>query len=101
MRLISISTGGWARRKFTAGIRLCPPARKRASAPCSAFAASAAGSEAAAMYLNGAGFMVDQPAVADHGVRGRMLSQGLQHIRRFKHHEVRGRADLQFVAGDA
>src|SRR5688572_30718336 len=93
MGLMSISTPGCARRKFMAGIRLCPPARKRASAPCSALAASAAASESAAMYLNGAGFMahlglVDELAVADHRHRSRMLAQGLEHIRRFEHHEV-------------
>ena len=35
--LMSISTAGWVSRKFIVGTRLWPPARKRASSPCSAF----------------------------------------------------------------
>ena len=40
-RFRSTSTAGCATRKFIAGTRLCPPARKRASSPCRAFSATA------------------------------------------------------------
>ena len=44
----SMSTAGWASRKFIAGTRLCPPARNRASSPCSALSASASSTDAGA-----------------------------------------------------
>ena len=55
--LMSMMTAGCASRKFIVGTRLWPPARNRASSPCSALSVRACSSEAGAMYLNGAGFM--------------------------------------------
>ena len=43
--LMSISTAGCASRKFIAGTRLWPPARNRASSPCSALSESACSSD--------------------------------------------------------
>src|SRR3989442_1508783 len=81
------------------------PTKKRASGPCSAFSASAAASESAARYLNGAGFMahiglIDQLAVAYHCERHRVLAQRLEHIGRFEYDEVRRRSHLQYVLLD-
>src|ERR687896_678036 len=90
---MSISTDGFARRKFIAGMRLWPPARKRASLPCSALAASAAESEGAARYLNRGGFtahllLVHQLPMADHRHRRRVLAQRFEDIRLLQNRQV-------------
>ena len=58
---MSTSVSGWASRSFIIGIRLCPPARIRASGPNLASSASACSTLAAFSYSTCAGTCIGLP----------------------------------------
>src|SRR5215471_10981819 len=64
MPLMSTSTGGFARRSFINGSRLCPPASTLASS-CELSKSTASATERGAAYLNAAGIMrgIHLPAI--------------------------------------
>src|SRR5262249_30851833 len=83
-----------------AGTKLCPPARNRASSPCSALLSSASSIDCAAMYRNGAGFMASARILAPELRRdlvheqpqapGRVL---VRHRSQPKHHDDAANAE--------
>ena len=77
--LMSISIAGWVSRKFIVGTRLWPPARKRASSPCSALNARACSRRAGGDVLERRGFHVAQRLSE---MAGAGCAQSMERLRR-------------------